>query len=222
MAFRAVIFDWRGTLVTTMTEREWVDRALADAGMPANAADGVLATIAEANGPGDRLDAPGVDCDAAVHRRAFMSVFADAGLAPVLADALYALESDARHNPFAADAAGTLDALHRAGVRVAVLSDIHFDLRPAFRAAGLLPALDVFTLSFEQGVQKPDPLMFTSTVEALGVEPAECLMVGDRSRPDGPAVEQGITTLLVPPLRSVQDRRLHLVLALCGLEGPAR
>ena len=98
-----------------------------------------------------------------------------------------------------------------------MVSDIHVDLRPAFDAAGLGGQVDVFTLSFEQGVQKPDPLMFTRTLDALGLAPAEALMVGDRSRPDGAAVEQGIPTLLLPPLRSVADRRLHLVLALCGI-----
>lgn len=40
-------------------------------------------------------------------------------------------------------------------------------------------------------------------------------MVGDRSRPDGGAVERGITTLLIPPLDDPRDARLHKVLALC-------
>ena len=66
-------------------------------------------------------------------------------------------------------------------------------------------------------MQKPDPRMFTRTLDALGVVPADAFMVGDRSRPDGAAVESGIPTLLLPPLRSVDDRRLHLVLALCGI-----
>lgn len=41
-------------------------------------------------------------------------------------------------------------------------------------------------------------------------------MVGDRFRPDGPAVEQGITTLLLPPLEHPGQCRLHHVLALVG------
>ena len=41
-------------------------------------------------------------------------------------------------------------------------------------------------------------------------------MVGDRARPDGPAVEQGITTLLLPALQHPGQRRLHHVLALVG------
>ena len=98
-----------------------------------------------------------------------------------------------------------------------MVSDIHVDIRPAFAAAGLGGAVDVFTLSFEQGVQEPDPRMFVRTLEALGVEPDDALMVGDRSRPDGAAVECGLTTLLLPPLAAPSDRRLHRVLALCGI-----
>jgi FMN phosphatase YigB (HAD superfamily) len=145
-----------------------------------------------------------------------MAVFADAGLDDRLAQALYAIESDPRLNPFAEDVADTLPDRHHRGVRLAIVSDIHFDLRPAFDSAGLAEFIDVFTLSFEQGVQKPNPAMFLRTLDDLGVTSNEALMVGDRSRPDGAAVELGITTLLLPPLPQVSDRRLDKVLALCG------
>ena len=77
--------------------------------------------------------------------------------------------------------------------------------------------IEVFTLSFEQGVQKPDPRMFTRTLAALGADAATSLMVGDRSRPDGAAVEAGLTTLLLPPLTSTHNRRLHRVSMICGV-----
>ncbi|CCH90723.1 protein of unknown function [Modestobacter italicus] len=106
-----------------------------------------------------------MDADAALHRRTYRQVLADAGLDDELAATLYAVESDLSLNAFADDVAGTLAALRRRGVRVGVLSDLHVDVRPAFRAVGL-----------------------------------------------------GMTVLLVPPLRSVAERRLHRVLALCGAE----
>ena len=96
---------------------------------------------------------------------------------------------------------------------------MHVDIRPAFAAAGLAGVVDVFTLSFEQGTQKPDPRMFTRTLDELGLRAGEALMVGDRSGPDGAAVEVGDPTLLLPPLRGPDDRRLHPVLALCGIPG---
>ncbi len=215
--FRAVIFDWRGTLVTTLTDHAWVQAALVRLHRDTHPGEveKVVAAIRAASGEPDRLEAAGVDSDAGLHRRTYLRVLRDAGLDEELAGALYAVESDAGYSRFAADAAATVRKLAGRGLRVAVCSDIHFDVRPAFAAAGMAGLVEVFTLSFEQGVQKPDPLMFTRTLQALGVDAGEVLMVGDRPAPDGAAVEQGITTLLLPPLRGVEDRRLQLVLGLC-------
>ena len=87
----AVLFDWRGTLVTTLTERDWVEQALLalDRDRSPGAVDGVVSAIAVANGDQNRLDGPGVDSDAALHRRTYLGVFADAGLDAELAEALY-------------------------------------------------------------------------------------------------------------------------------------
>jgi HAD superfamily hydrolase (TIGR01549 family) len=213
MAFRGVLFDWRGTLVVSPSTEEWATQALRRVGRGAEAA-GELAT--RLRGVEDDLDAPGTDTDAEVHRATYVRVLRRLGLDEELVASLYAVESDPSRNVFAEDAAATLTALRGAGVRIAVVSDIHVDIRPVFAAAGI--PVDVFTLSFEQGVQKPDPAMFTRTLAALGLEPHEALMVGDRSRPDGAAVELGIATLLLPPLAHPAERRLHLVSALCGSE----
>jgi FMN phosphatase YigB (HAD superfamily) len=167
----------------------------------------------------DELDGPGVDSDAELHRRTYLSVLAGLGFDAALVAALYEVESDPACNVFAEDDADTVAALTDAGLRIGVVSDIHVDIRPAFAAAGI--PVDVFTLSFEQGVQKPAPEMFQRTLAALDLAPHEALMVGDRSRPDGAAVELGIATLLLPPLAHPSDRRLHLVPALCESEpGP--
>ena len=162
----------------------------------------------------DELDAPGTDTDAGRHRRTYLRVLRGLGLDEDLVTSPYAVESDPSCNVFAEDAAETLAVLEGAGVRIAVVSDIHVDIRRAFAAAGL--PVDVFTLSFEQGVQKPDPAMFSRTLTALGLEPAEALMAGDRSRPDGAAVELGIPTLPLPPLAHPSERRLHFVTTHCG------
>ena len=211
MPFRAVLLDWRGTLVTTLDEEAWATEALRRLGRdddPGPLADD-LATIA------DRLDAPGVDTDAGRHRRTYVEALSGLGVDDDLTDALYAVESDVTLNVFADDAAAALRELCAAGVRLAVVSDIHVDIRPAFTAAGLDDVVDVFTLSVEHGIQKPDPRMFTRTLCVLGVDPEHALMVGDRAERDGAAVECGLATLLLPPLTAPSDRRLHRVLALC-------
>jgi FMN phosphatase YigB (HAD superfamily) len=213
--FKAVLFDWRGTLAFTPSEREWVRLALARLRRDEAAAGQVWAAIAGAANVG-LLEADDADADAAVHRSNYFAVFRAAGLDEALATTLYDLEGDLSLNPFAADVAETLQAVRARGLKVAVISDIHFDLRPAFAAAGLADHIDAYVLSYEEGAQKPATAMFTAALERLEVRPGEALMVGDRSRYDGAAVELGILTLLLPPLRSPGDRRLHHVTALLG------
>jgi len=210
---RAVIFDWRGTLVLTPTFRGWVTEALRRLERDTAPADDVIASL-DVN----RLDLPGVDADTALHRETYYAVFADAGLDADLADALYEVESDPTFNPFAVDVAATLSALRANGFRVGVLSDIHFDVRPVFDG---LP-VDSFVLSFEHGVVKPDPRIFRIALDELGTAPEDTLMVGDRATHDGAAVGVGMPTLLVPPLSHVGEARLHLVTNLMGCSAGAR
>lgn len=147
------------------------------------------------------MDAPGLDADAARHRAAFMAVFSHVGIDDDLAEALYASESDPMRNQFATDAA-TIRELKSAGVSVGIISDIHFDIRPAFAAVGLGGAIDSYSLSSEVGAQKPDRVIYDHALRGLGARPDQVLMVGDRAAPDGRAVEHGIRALLLPPLRS--------------------
>jgi FMN phosphatase YigB (HAD superfamily) len=219
MDFQTVIFDWRGTLVRTPPDREWVADAFNRLGVLASTAqiDQTVNAIVEANGTNNRLDAPGLDANMERHLCAYRDVFRDARLPEELAAALYESESDFRRNPFALDAGGTIEALKAAGVRVGILSDLHFDPRPAFQAAGILGHIDAFAISCELGLQKPDPAFFSACLEMLATTAEDTLMVGDRPGPDGAAVDLGMTTLLVPRLKEVTDRRLHRVLKLCGV-----
>jgi FMN phosphatase YigB (HAD superfamily) len=214
MAFRAVLFDWRGTLATTLTDVEWIHEALRRLGRRASGAE-IDATASLLRSAENALDAPDTDTDPGLHRQIYERVLGELGLDDELVGALYTVESDPAHNRFAADVPETFARLRAADVRIAVVSDVHVDIRPAFAAAGLGDAVDVFTLSFEQHVQKPQAAMFLRTLAALDVASGEALFVGDRSGPDGAAVEVGMTTLLLPPLAQTSERRLHLVTALC-------
>jgi FMN phosphatase YigB (HAD superfamily) len=208
-----VLFDWRGTLVTVLDPRDWAREALNLLGRAADddAAAVLWDAIRSAAGHPDRLVSPDCDTSMSTHRRTYYEVFTDAGLDDELADALYAIESDPSHNEFALDVAPTIRRLAAAGIKVGVISDIHFDLRPAFAAQGLDTSIDAFVLSFEHGVQKPDPAIFEIALEKLGTTPQETLMVGDRASHDGAAVALGIATLLLPPLTDIRQTRLHLV-----------
>jgi HAD superfamily hydrolase (TIGR01509 family) len=200
-----------------MTEQIWIERALARLGeQPADdTVRKVLDDIEHAAALPEFQDAmTRLDCDADFHRQTYYRVFAAAGLRPDLADALYEAESDPAHNPFANDVEKTLRAIKKGGLKTAVLSDIHFDLRPVFDQRGLLALLDAFVLSYEHGVQKPDLSIFGIALDQLGVGPGETLMVGDRPSHDGAAVELGMSALLLAPLKDVADERLDLVLRL--------
>ena len=205
--------------MTTLSWNRWIEHSLLLVGRDATkgAVDEVRTALELIDPDEVRLDAPGVDSDRRVHHDTYFGVFAEAGLDRPLADALYSVESDYRHNPFATDVAPTLTRLKRDGRKIAIVSDEPFlDIRPAFAAAGMAELVDAFVLSFEVGVQKPDRQMFETALTALGVSATETLMVGDRSHPDGGAAEAGITTLLLPPLRGVTDQRLHRVLSLAS------
>lgn len=114
-----MIFDWRGTLVSSLSERQWVQEALALLGREADprTVEDVLAAIDVADGSEHRLDAPGMDTDAALHRQMFFDVLADTRLDQQLVETPYAVESDPAHNPFAEDVVSTLTALHGAARR---------------------------------------------------------------------------------------------------------
>lgn len=78
-----------------------------------------------------------------------------------------------------ADVFPTLEALHREGIRTAVLSNWDDRLRPLLRRLGLEPFFSTITISCEVGVAKPDPGIFRAAASALNLEPQFILHVGD-------------------------------------------
>lgn len=217
MPARGVLLDWRGTLVRDPDDTWWVRHGLARLGRetPDDLVTPIVARLQAA------LELPEVvraqrdaDCSADRHRAATMLWFAEAGLDPDLAESLYEFDLEPEAHTFYDDVPGTLEVLRERGIGVAVVSDVHFDLRPEFALAGLEQLIDHFVLSFEHGIQKPDPRIFSMALDALGLSPSEALMVGDRPSRDGGAVTAGIATLLLPRERA--PGALGAVLALAG------
>ncbi len=116
------------------------------------------------------------------------------------------------------EAAGVLDALRALGVRTAVLSNIGLDPRGALERTGLLGRYDVEVYSFEEGMVKPDPAIFRLTVQRLGLDPHEVLMVGDSVQDDGGAAHLGMRTLILPRT-SGRTHGLEQVLRLVEVSG---
>ncbi|MFJ8039080.1 HAD family hydrolase [Kitasatospora sp. NPDC096147] len=225
-AFEAVLFDWVGTLIVPKWGpvrsgpggAHWISGALRALDRDPAGLAGISSALTEA---GHRPEVAegwrGADASPTTYRAAYLRWTDAAGLDRPLADRLYADLADPAAARFATDTAEVLAAVKAAGLRVAVISDIHFDVRPAFAEAGLDGYVDEFVLSYEVGVCKPDPAIFRAALTRLGLRPEQALMVGDRSGHDGAAVEAGLPTLLVPPLTDPAERRLHLVLNACGL-----
>ena len=53
-------------------------------------------------------------------------------------------------------------------------------VRGALERDGLVPFFEVWGVSDDLGLQKPDPALFVHAVRTAGVEPARAVMVGDR------------------------------------------
>jgi putative hydrolase of the HAD superfamily len=81
------------------------------------------------------------------------------------------------------DVAPLLAGLHRAGVAVAVVSNWDCSLREALAGVGI--AVELVLDSASSGSSKPDPGIFRRALDALGVEPARALHVGDTEETDG-------------------------------------
>ncbi|MFD8549596.1 HAD family hydrolase [Streptomyces sp. NPDC059649] len=211
---KGVLFDFSGTLLRIEPAESWLRAALTATGVAMDETE-LARRAAELERAGalpggsspvalpDRL--AGLweirDRDARHHRALYTGLARQVPLpAEELYDALYE-----RHRTAAAwqpypDAAEVLAELRRRGVRTGVLSNIGWDLRPVLRAHGLDRYLDSCVLSFEHGLQKPDPRLFAVACRELGLDPSTVLMVGDDRTADGGATALGCAYLPVDHL----------------------
>jgi HAD superfamily hydrolase (TIGR01509 family) len=191
----------------------WAERAFGSIGRPATA----CALAAAAAALEEAGDLPDIDSSAERHREATLRVLARHALDAELAEALYGLDADPANHPLYPDTRPVLRAIHARGVGIALISDFHLDLRPVLAQHGIANLFDAWVLSFEHGIQKPDPRMFTLALDALEVRPEEALMVGDRASHDGGAAAAGIATLILPsPPERLEPRGLDVVVRLLG------
>jgi HAD superfamily hydrolase (TIGR01493 family) len=214
MAITGVLFDFSGTLFRIEPTQRWLAGVLRDAGIDATPADVArqaeeLETAGALPGGAPPLAVPPHlaelwatrDESAERHRAAYLGLARQVELPdPRLHDALY----DRHMTPAAwrayPDAAAVLTELRERGLAIGVISNIGWDLRPVFRAHGLDDVVDAFVLSYEHGIQKPDPALFRIACDALGRDPHDVLMVGDDRRADAGAAAIGCAVHLVEHL----------------------
>ena len=109
-----------------------------------------------------------------------------------------AWEATVAHDPAAVP---VLTALKERGLRTGLLSNTHWPraLHESWLAdAGLLDLLDVRVYTSDLAHLKPHPEAFGALLQALEVEPAEAVFVGDRPRDDVWGAQQvGMRTVLM-------------------------
>jgi HAD superfamily hydrolase (TIGR01509 family) len=224
----AVLFDFHGTLAQVEDPVTWVIAAATacgaalDKGRATVLADR-LVTAGRAGGPRPHRVPPHLaeayadrDLYEHSHRAAYIGLAATVNSdVEGLADALYErLLGPDGWLPYA-DTEATLRTLHDAGVKVAVVSNIGFDIRPHFAAWGLDALVDAFVLSYEVGRCKPDPAIFLRACGMVGTDPERTLMVGDTPA-DAGAVQAGCAALVLPAAEPGRANGLGATLVLAG------
>ena len=200
----AVIFDWGGTL-SEFVAVELVDawRLAARHIDPAHE-DEITARLVQveadfwATTSSHQRSATLADLLATAARELELDV-AEALLEEAAVRHLDAWTPHIRHDP---EAANVLRALRTGGLRVGMLSNTHWPR--AFHERflerdGLVDLIDARLYTSEMPYQKPHRSAFVTAAEALGVEPARAVFVGDRPWDDiSGARSAGMRTVLRP------------------------
>ncbi|WP_199431639.1 HAD family hydrolase [Qaidamihabitans albus] len=213
MTIRAVLFDFSGTLFRLEQDESWLSDLTDHGGDPLD-----IEAQAELM---RRMTAPVTqvveldeehqhawenrDLDPALHSKVYLEVLRQSGVSRAeQAKALYdRLIDPGEWTPYP-DTEAVLKSAAGNGLSVGVLSNIAFDIRPAFTERGLDTYVDEFVLSYEEGAIKPDPEIFRRLLDRLGVAPEHALMVGDSEEADGGARELGCAFALVEPLPTAE------------------
>lgn len=230
MAIRGVLLDYSGTLFRLEPGAAWVHGLVGHDGAALDevAQDALLMSLTAPVGPSAQLPAElrddweRRDLDPDVHRSVYIAALRAAGLdmGPGVAETLYErIREPGSWVPYP-DTAAALRSLKDAGIPVAVVSNIAWDVRGAFEARGIADLVDEYVLSYVEGVVKPDPKIFLLACERLGVTPDRALMIGDSVAADGAAATLGCRFERVEP-RPTQARPDALISALrtCGIAG---
>ncbi|PEG61098.1 HAD-IA family hydrolase [Mycolicibacterium boenickei] len=219
----AVLFDYSGTLFRLEEQDSWfagmaVDEQQVDGHVQTELMRRLTAPTGRSVAMTDEQYRAWANRDLAphLHREAYLHVLRESGLADHHAESLYNRVIDPASWTAYPDTARVFKNLKAQGIRTAVVSNIAFDVRPAFAAIGAAEHVDAFVLSFEVGAIKPDPAIFTAALDRLGVAAPDALMVGDSEEADGGARAVGCQFALVDPLPTAQ-RPDGLIAALQGV-----
>jgi len=94
------------------------------------------------------------------------------------------------------DAVPTLEELRRRGHKLGMISACSQDVPDVWERTAFADLFDSAVFSCSVGISKPDREIYDLAAEELGVEPGECLFVGDGANDELPGAERaGMTAL---------------------------
>ncbi|GAB3579202.1 HAD family hydrolase [Calidifontibacter terrae] len=213
MSVGAVIFDWGGTLTPWHGDidyhREWLGYAHVWDPAGADALADRIVAASNAAWAHARTDHTSASVE---------SIVRAAGLDPDDPRHLVALR---QHVAFWEEHTHTdplvrplWERLRENGIRVGVLSNTIWSRehhRGIFARDGVLDLIDADVYSSETPWAKPHPQAFRAAATAVGVEPAQCVYVGDRLFEDIHGSQQvGMRAILVPHSDIPVDQRVEV------------
>jgi putative hydrolase of the HAD superfamily len=97
-----------------------------------------------------------------------------------------------------ADTIDTIKQLKAANIKTALISDCTGDIPMVWESTKFAGILDATVFSCEVNAKKPDPAIYRAATERLGVNPGECLFVGDGGSEELSGARQlGMTAVLI-------------------------
>lgn len=112
--------------------------------------------------------------------------------------------------PLMPGVAETLRAFHACGVRSYVATHRDLVCRELLDMAGVLPFFSGFVTQEDRLPRKPAPDMLLHLMRAHGLDPAACLMLGDRPLDAEAGLNAGITAILIDPEDRFPDAKCDL------------
>lgn len=215
----AVLFDFANTLFRNVPLDDFLTRVWTAAGRDPLGFDPVaIAASVQSAAQLPHVRAAQVERDTSSerHREATRVHFAEVPELADVFDHVYATICDPDAWFPYTDTGPVLRELQARGIPVGIVSDIPWDVSINFAHAGFDGLAQSFALSYQMGVEKPDPRMFLKACADLGADPRRTLMVGDNPPKDGGAVACGLRVLLLPAEPKVGERGLNAVLRLLG------
>jgi putative hydrolase of the HAD superfamily len=92
----------------------------------------------------------------------------------------------------------TLDELRARGIRVGLISNCTEEVADVWPETSFARLFDVAVFSATAGLAKPDPAIYRLAARELGVEPSECVFVGDGANDElRGARDVGMTPVLI-------------------------